>query len=124
MIFRAGQLLITQRPPTGHLANLWEFPGGKREPDESFEDCLTRELREELAAEVAVGELLEELTHTYAEKTVRLRFYRCALRSGEPRPLGCQALAWITRAELERYEFPAADARLLEVLKTREDWWR
>jgi mutator protein MutT len=124
LIFRAGQLLITQRPATGHLANLWEFPGGKRETGESSEDCLTRELHEELGVEVRVGELLEELTHTYTEKTVRLRFYRCALQSGEPRALGCQGLAWITRTELERYDFPAADARLLEALKTREDWWR
>ena len=83
-----------------------------------------RELREELAVEVRVGELLEDITHTYAEKTVRLRFYRCALTLGEPRTLGCQAVAWVQRTELERYEFPAADARLLEALKTRDDWWR
>ncbi len=124
LIFRAGRLLITQRPPTGHLANLWEFPGGKREAGESFEQCLARELREELAVDVSVGELLEDITHAYAEKTVRLRFYRCALQAGEPRAIGCQAMAWITRAELERYEFPAADARLLEALRRRADWWR
>jgi hypothetical protein len=55
---------------------------------------------------------------------VRLRFYRCELRQGEPRAIGCQAVAWVTREELVRYEFPAADARLLEALKTREEWWR
>jgi mutator protein MutT len=124
LIFQGGRLLITQRPPTGHLANLWEFPGGKREPGESFEQCLVRELREELEIEAGVGELLEEITHHYAEKSVRLRFYRCELRQGEPRAIGCQAVAWVTRDELARYEFPAADARLLEALKTREEWWR
>jgi mutator protein MutT len=124
LVFRSGRLLITQRPATGHLANLWEFPGGKREPGESFEQCLARELREELEIGVGVGELLEEITHHYAEKSVRLRFYRCELREGEPRAVGCQAVAWVTRAELSDYEFPAADARLLEALRTREDWWR
>jgi mutator protein MutT len=106
------------------LANLWEFPGGKREPGETHTQCLVRELREELGVEVEVGELLEDLTHAYAEKTVRLRFYRCALQTGEPSALGCQALAWITRSELAHYEFPAADARLLEALQLREDWWQ
>lgn len=124
LVFRDSRLLITQRPPTGHLANLWEFPGGKRELGESFEQCLARELREELEIKVDVGELLEEITHHYAEKSVHLRFYRCALRHGEPKPVGCQAVAWVTRAELDRYAFPAADACLLAALKARDDWWR
>jgi mutator protein MutT len=123
LVFRSGRLLITQRPARGHLANLWEFPGGKREPGESFEQCLVRELREELAVEVRVEALVEEVTHPYPEKAVHLRFYRCALLSGEPRPLGCQALAWVSREELGRYAFPAADARLLDALQTRAEWW-
>src|SRR5580765_7280877 len=62
LVFRAGKLLITKRHDDAHLGGLWEFPGGKREPDESFEACLVRELREELGIEVAVGELVESLT--------------------------------------------------------------
>jgi mutator protein MutT len=54
LIFRGGKLLITQRPAGGHLPGLWEFPGGKREPDESIEDCLHRELKEEPGIEVTV----------------------------------------------------------------------
>src|SRR6187402_801609 len=74
LVFREGRLLITQRPPGGHLAGLWEFPGGKREADESFEDCLRRELREELGVEVDVGELVESITHEYPGKSVHLQF--------------------------------------------------
>ena len=77
LIFREGKLLITQRHVDSHLGGLWEFPGGKRERDESFEACLVRELREELGIEVTVGELVESLTHAYPEKPVHLRFYRC-----------------------------------------------
>ena len=73
LVFRDGKLLITQRHADAHLGGLWEFPGGKREPDETFEACLVRELREELGIEVAVGELVESLTHAYPEKTVHLR---------------------------------------------------
>jgi mutator protein MutT len=124
LVFRAGRLLITQRPPGGHLAGLWEFPGGKREPGESFEECLRRELREELGIEVAVGALVESIIHEYPGKAVHLRFYRCAWVAHEPLPLGCAALAWIGRSDLERYEFPAADARLLVTLRESDGMWQ
>ena len=55
LIFRSGKLLITQRPADAHCGGLWEFPGGKRKPDETFEQCLVREIREELGVEVSVG---------------------------------------------------------------------
>lgn len=124
LIFRAGKLLITRRHADSHLGGLWEFPGGKREAGESFEQCLVRELREELGVVVSVGALLEELTHAYAEKTVCLRFYTCRLVSGEPQPLGCAALKWVDRKDLADHEFPAADARLLAALRGRTGLWR
>ncbi len=120
LVFRGGKLLITQRPADAHLGNLWEFPGGKREAGESFEECLARELREELGMEAEVGGLIEELTHEYPEVSVHLRFYGCRWVRHEPRPLHCQALAWIDAAQLSQYDFPAADARLLARL--RENW--
>src|SRR5438876_5435049 len=113
LIFRDGKLLITQRHADAHLGGLWEFPGGKREPDESFEECLARELREELGIEVTVGGLVERLTHEYVEKTVNLRFFRCQWKKNEPQPLGCAAFKWVAANELSEYSFPAADARLL-----------
>src|SRR5215471_13866951 len=114
LVFREGKLLITQRHAEAHLGGLWEFPGGKREPNETFEGCLVRELREELGIEVVVGELVESLTHEYPEKTVHLRFFRCRWKENEPQPLGCCAFRWVTTFEMDDYTFPAADARLLE----------
>jgi len=124
LIFRGGKLLIAQRHPDAHLGGLWEFPGGKREPDETFERCLARELREELGVEVFVGQVLEDLTHAYPEKTVRLKFFLCRLESGEPRPLGCAALRWIGESELAACAFPAADARLIERLRNSPSLWQ
>ncbi|MEO7299588.1 MAG: (deoxy)nucleoside triphosphate pyrophosphohydrolase [Verrucomicrobiota bacterium] len=124
LIFREGKLLITQRRAQDHLGGLWEFPGGKREGDETDEDCLRRELREELGVEVEVGELLETLTHDYVVKTVCLKFFRCALRKNEPRSLACSALAWVTPEELVKFAFPAADAKLLANLRATPEWWR
>jgi 8-oxo-dGTP diphosphatase len=117
LIFCDGKLLITQRHASAHLGGLWEFPGGKRESGETFEQCLVRELREELGIEVEVGELFEEISHAYAEKTVRLKFFVCKLTSGEPRALDCSAFKWVDKTELAGFEFPAADARLLEKLR-------
>jgi mutator protein MutT len=123
LIFRDGKLLITQRYADAHLGGLWEFPGGKREPNESFEQGLVRELREELGIEVAVGELVESLTHSYPEKTVHLKFFRCVWQKGEPQALGCPAFKWIAARELPEHNFPAADARLLDRLKCDPALW-
>ena len=117
LIFRDGKLLITRRRDDAHLGGLWEFPGGKREPGETFEQCLVRELLEELGVETSVGGLFEEITHAYPEKTVRLKFFICRLARGEPQPLGCAAVKWVGKSELEHHEFPAADAKLLEKLR-------
>ncbi len=116
LIFRGGKLLITQRHAGAHLGGLWEFPGGKREPGETFEACLVREIREELGAEITVDKLCEEIFHDYPEKSVHLKFFRCQLLAGEPQPLDCAAVRWVNPRELADYEFPAADAQLLQKL--------
>jgi mutator protein MutT len=124
LVFHKGQLLITQRYPAAHLGGLWEFPGGKRNPGEDFTDCLKRELREELGIEIAVGELIETITHAYPEKTVLLKFFRCQWTEGEPQKLGCPDFCWVTREQLHDYNFPAADAQLLARLQADLDLWR
>ncbi|MGA2863031.1 MAG: 8-oxo-dGTP diphosphatase MutT [Verrucomicrobiota bacterium] len=124
LVFRRGKLLITQRHPEAHLGGFWEFPGGKREAEETFEACLARELREELGIEVEVGELVESLTQAYPEKTVHLRFYRCRWTQHEPQARGCPDFRWVGPNELADYAFPAADARLLEKLRANSRLWR
>ena len=123
IIFRGGKLLITRRHFNAHLGGLWEFPGGKREPDETFEQCLVREIREELGVEISVGKLFESVTHAYPEKAVHLKFFVCRLERGEPQRLGCAAFKWISAAELDTYQFPAADTRLLQKLQNSPELW-
>lgn len=123
LVFRDKQLLITQRPTTGHLANLWEFPGGKREANETFEECLQRELMEELNITVGSLELMESVDHRYPEKTVHLKFYKCQLVEGVPQAIGCQDLCWVTREELSNFQFPDADAQLLDRLNRDLKIW-
>jgi len=71
-----------------------------------------------------VGEILESIAHTYPEKTVHLKFFVCRLVNGEPKPLGCAAVQWVNKTELEKYKFPAADAKLLEKLRDLGLWQR
>ena len=123
LIFRNGKLLIAQRPADSHLGGLWEFPGGKCEPGETFEQCLVREMREELGVEISVGEMFEEIRHDYPEKSVHLKFFLCRLLSGEPQPLDCAALKWVEKPQLDAHDFPAADAQLLEKLKSPRLAW-
>ena len=124
LVFNQQKLLITQRPEGSHLAGLWEFPGGKREPGETFEGCLVRELREELDIEVTLGQVFEEITHDYPGKTVHLKFFLCRLAKGEPRAIGCTAYEWATRESLAKRDFPPADQRLLGRLVDTAALWR
>ena len=123
LVFRNGLLLITRRRADQHLGGLWEFPGGKREGDESDEACLRRELLEELGIEVEVKDLIETIEHHYPGKSVRLKFFRCALLKNEPTPLHCDAVAWVSQPQLADYAFPAADQRFLARLESSPGIW-
>jgi len=123
LVFRQGKLLITKRYDDAHLGGMWEFPGGKREPHETFEQCVARELREELGIEVKVGRLLDSVTHQYPGKTVHLKFFVCDWLEKEPQALGCSECKWVRADELDGHEFPEADFQLLRRLQTESDLW-
>jgi 8-oxo-dGTP diphosphatase len=115
VIERNERFLVTRRPTGVHLAGLWEFPGGKIDPDESHHAALKRELREELDADIEVGELTFATTHPYLDRNVALYFYRCTLL-GSARPLLGQEMRWVARPELPLLDFPPADAQLIDRL--------
>ncbi|MBI3609238.1 MAG: (deoxy)nucleoside triphosphate pyrophosphohydrolase [Nitrospirae bacterium] len=125
VIVQDSRCLITQRLQSTHLGGLWEFPGGKRHPDESLPDCLRRELKEELDLTVEVGEEMKVIQHAYPDRTVRLHFYRCRILGGRPRTLGNQAYRWVSPADLSRFPFPDADQLLIRDLQDQPgagDW--
>jgi 8-oxo-dGTP diphosphatase len=112
-----ARYLVTRRKAGTHLAGLWEFPGGKCGLNESLELCLARELREELCIEIGAPVLWQVVTHAYPDKAVRLHFFRCAIAQGEPVPLGCDEVRWVTVPELTVLEFPPADRAVIDRLK-------
>ncbi|MEI6830577.1 MAG: 8-oxo-dGTP diphosphatase MutT, partial [Synechococcaceae cyanobacterium ELA445] len=114
-----GRVLIDQRLNEGLLGGLWEFPGGKQEPGEAIAATIRRELREELAIEVAVGEELLTLEHAYSHKRLRFVVHLCRWLSGEPQPLASQQVRWVEPDRLGDYPFPAANARIMAALRER-----
>ena len=112
-----GRLLIAQRRPDAMLGGLWEFPGGKCEPGESLADCLRRELREELAIEVGVGECMAVIPHGYTHFRITLHAFQCRLLAGEPQPIDCAAVRWVRPDELDAYAFPVTDQRIIVTLR-------
>ena len=115
----AGQVLIDQRLNEGLLGGMWEFPGGKQESGEAIEATIRRELGEELAIEVAVGEELISLEHAYSHKRLRFVVHLCRWLSGEPQPLASQQVRWVDPQELGAYPFPAANAKIIAALLER-----
>ena len=109
LIYQDGRYLIARRQAGGHLGGLWEFPGGKREPEESLEGCLARELREELNIQIGAPALFDVVRHAYPEKTVELHFFHCHIESGEAEAVQCAELRWVRPDELTQFQFPPAD---------------
>ena len=119
VIEQNGSFLVTRRLEGTHLAGMWEFPGGKIASGETHAQALEREIREELDADVEVGELLFETQFDYTERRISLHFYRCSLL-GTPRPLLGQQMQWVPRAELRALDFPPADAKVIDRLAAPE----
>jgi 8-oxo-dGTP diphosphatase len=114
-----GRYLITQRRRGSHLEGLWEFPGGKLEAGETAETGLRRELEEELTGTFEVGPLVDTIHWEYPDRTIVLRFHACRHVSGPIEPREGQAMAWVPPERLGDYQFPPADAALVQRLKSR-----
>lgn len=114
-----GQLLITKRPDNKLLGGLWEFPGGKQEPDESLPDCLARELKEELAIDVSVGEFFIQVRHAYTHFKITLHVFECTYDGVAPTCIDCADFKWVTEAELDDFAFSAADRQVIAALRDR-----
>ncbi len=119
VVEKEGKYLITQRRHDDHLGGIWEFPGGKKAPEESDQDCVARELKEELGIQVEVGSHLETIRYAYPDRKLELRFYSCQMLSGDPMPVEVQDFRWVSPNELIYYQFPKADRDLVTRLAKR-----
>lgn len=117
IIIRDGKLFATQRG-YGEWKDWWEFPGGKIEPEESQEDALKREIREELATEIEVGTLLSTVEYDYPKFHLTMHCYLCTIISGELSLLEHEDARWLTTNELDSVKWLPADKDVIEKLIT------
>ncbi len=120
LLTEGKRILLSQRGEEDEQGLLWEFPGGQVEEGEEPRRALERELREELGVEVEAGALFDAAFYAYPGRPVLLLVYRCRIRTGFPRPLGCRDVRWVLREELELWPMPPADEpirrRLLQLI--------
>jgi 8-oxo-dGTP diphosphatase len=115
---QSGQILIAKRKAGGTMGGLWEFPGGKIEPGETVAECIVREIQEELAIEITVGEHLISIEHTYPTFQITLIVHHCQHISGIPQPIESDEICWVGVKDLNNYQFPAANLAIIEAIQS------
>lgn len=108
-----GRFLICQRPAHKARGLMWEFVGGKAEPDESLEEALIRECREELDITLSVRDVFMEVDHVYPDITVHLVLFNAAIASGTPKMLEHNDIRWIHPRQIPEFDFCPADVEIL-----------
>jgi len=116
-----GQILIDRRRLEGSMGGLWEFPGGKVESGETIDQCIQREIREELGIEISVREHLITINHAYPEFQVTLIVHNCHHLQGVPQTIECSEVRWVSLEELDEFDFPAANVQIISALREQRN---
>jgi mutator protein MutT len=115
-----NEILIGQRPEGKALPGLWEFPGGKQEEGETIQQCIVREIKEELDVCCEVGEFLMEVAKEYEHGDFKLLVYKAKIVDEENmKALVHQDLKWVSAKDMGLYEFPPADVEIIEFLQNK-----
>lgn len=112
-----GEILIDRRLAKGEMGGLWEFPGGKIERGETPQQCIQREILEELAIEVEVATHLITINHKYEKFQVTLFVYNCYYLKGEPQPIECEEIRWVRVSQLNNFNFPEANIEIIKAIQ-------
>ena len=115
-------ILIDLRRAEGEMGGLWEFPGGKVEPNETIQDCIKREIKEELGIEVSVGECLTIIEHQYPQFKVTLFVHYCQYIEGIPQAIECEEVRWVNLSEIDKYTFPEANYEIIDLLHSNQKY--
>ena len=119
IIEKNGKYLVSRRPREDE--DVWEFPGGKVEQGETFEQSLKREISEELGMDVEVGEEVKVVKTSRGEKRLLIHLYECRITAGKPVAFGCREFSWLAPKDLLSLPFAAADKEMARALGGKEE---
>lgn len=117
ILIKKGLIFIAKRKSSDTLSNKWEFPGGKIEDNETPEECLKRELREEFNINVYIGDLFRESTYQYPNFKIKLLAYKVFWKNGKIKATAHDKYKWIKINEIDNYDFAEADIFFVNKLK-------
>ena len=120
IIFHRQKLLICQRPQGAHCELLWEFPGGKVEAGELPQDCVVRECQEELDLSILPEKIFAETTFLYPDREISFTFFLSRLKKEHLTVREHHAVRWVTREELNHYQFCPADEEV--IARIEREW--
>ncbi|MHB8133743.1 MAG: A/G-specific adenine glycosylase [Anaerolineaceae bacterium] len=116
IIIRDGKVLIAQRPNSGLLGGMWEFPGGKMNDGETLVQCLEREIKEELDCNISVGEEFGVYQHAFTHFRITLHAFLCIVVNGVPSPIEANQIAWVKSSDLSNYPMGKVDRQISQRL--------
>ena len=109
-----NEFLICQRPGGKNCEFLWEFPGGKQEPGETLEQCLIREIKEELNIEIDVRGKYDDSSHEYNDRVIHITFFECDITDGEITAKEHNDIKWIPVNDFNNYKFCPSDNEIIK----------
>ena len=111
-----GKILICQRADNASMGGMWEFPGGKLENDETLEDCIIRECKEELSIEISIKSIFAQTDYQYPDKLIHFTFFNAFITHGSIEMNVHQNIKWADLSEIKNYRFCPADIDILDML--------
>ena len=118
IIEKNGKYLVSRRSREDE--NVWEFPGGTQEEGETLQECLKREISEELGMDVEVGDEVKAVRTSRGGRELLIHFYACSITAGKPMALGCREFSWLAPKDLLRLPFAPADKEMAKELAAKE----
>ena len=113
----ANKILICQRTDNSSMGGFWEFPGGKLEPDETLEECVIRECREELSVNISVKDVFAQTRYQYPDKLINFTFFNAVITDGDIHMNVHKNIKWVDISDIKKYNFCPADIEILDMIK-------
>ena len=114
IVFNDDKKILVTRRRKGEFTGKWEFPGGKIEKGETYEECLNRELEEELSIKVSIKSHYAEYIYSYPKFSINLISMVCLYEGGEIKLTDHDKFSWVIPANFRHYDFVAGDIRLAD----------